>query len=103
MTGETANSLDARPFEEPWHAQAFAMVVHLEAQNAFTWPEWTEALAAEIHGPEQRDYYEHWLAALETLITAKGFTDRAALEATKSAWQKAAQRTPHGQPLRLER
>ena len=78
------------------------VVFHLEAQNAITWPEWTEALAAELHGPEERDYYEHWLAALESLITTKGLTDQAALTATKSAWQEAARRTPHGQPIRLK-
>ena len=54
-------------FNEPWEAQAFAMVVKLHEQGAFTWTEWAETLGAEIKSVE-RPYYESWLAALEKIV-----------------------------------
>ena len=35
-------------FNEPWEAQAFAMVVKLHERGHFTWSEWAETLGAEI-------------------------------------------------------
>jgi nitrile hydratase accessory protein len=74
-----AADLDGPTFHEPWQAQAFALVVRLAEGGAFSWREWTEALAGEIAaaGPDDRAelYYEHWLAALEKLADAKGLTD----------------------------
>jgi nitrile hydratase accessory protein len=68
-----------RVFVEPWHAQAFALAVKLSEQGYFTWKEWAEALAAELKAAAERGepddgshYYEHWLAALERLVTSKG-------------------------------
>ncbi len=66
-------------FREPWEAQAFAVVMKLHEAGCFTWPEWVETLAAEIKlaqaagDPDTGEtYYRHWLAALETLVQAKG-------------------------------
>ena len=39
---------EAPVFAEPWQAEAFALVVHLNQVGAFTWSEWTEALSREI-------------------------------------------------------
>ena len=47
-------------------------------------------------------YYEHWLATLECLVTAKGLTDFAALAERKHAWADAYRHTPHGQPVALK-
>ena len=99
-------------FAAPWEAQAFALVVDLHARGAFTWEEWTRALSREIasaceHGgaghaaPGER-YYEHWLAALERLVTAKGFGTAAELVARKAAWKAAADAAPHGEPIVLD-
>ena len=46
-------------------------------------------------------YYEHWLAALERLVTAKGLTDSPAFAARKEAWTEAYRNTPHGRPVEL--
>src|SRR5690242_18149759 len=57
-------------FREPWEAQAFALAVRLSEEGAFTWPEWAEALAAELATDPADDgsrYYQHWVAALEKL------------------------------------
>jgi nitrile hydratase accessory protein len=99
---------DGPVFREPWEAQAFAITVALEAGGVFTWGEWAETLGAEIKAAQRAGdpdtgatYYHHWLAALEHLITAKGVTDRAMLVRYHDAWDRAADRTPHGTPLEL--
>jgi len=95
-------------FAEPWQAQAFALAVKLSEQGHFTWKEWAAALAEELKAAADRGepddgshYYEHWLATLERLVTAKGLTDRAALLARKEAWADAYRHTPHGKPIEL--
>jgi nitrile hydratase accessory protein len=95
-------------FAEPWQAQAFALAVKLSEQGLFTWNEWAETLGAELKAAADRGepddgshYYEHWLAALERLVTAKGLLDRAALDRRKVAWAYAYRNTPHGKPVEL--
>jgi nitrile hydratase accessory protein len=95
-------------FNEAWEAQAFAIVVALHEAKLFSWSEWTAALSREIaaaSGSGARDaddsYYLHWLAALEALIVEKGAATRAALDARKAAWARAAAATPHGEPILL--
>lgn len=95
-------------FAEPWQGQAFALAVKLSEQGHFTWKEWAAALAEELraatsHGEpdDGSHYYEHWLAALERLVTAKGLSDPAALQARKNAWGDAYRHTPHGKPVVL--
>jgi nitrile hydratase accessory protein len=96
-------------FAEPWQAQAFAMAVRLSEQGHFTWKEWAATLAAELKAAADRGepddgsrYYEHWLAALERLVIAKGLSDPAALHARKEAWAEAYRHTPHGKPVKLQ-
>jgi len=95
-------------FAEPWQAQAFALAVKLSEQGHFTWKEWATTLAEELKSAAGRGepddgshYYEHWLAALERLVTAKGLSDRTALLARKQAWADAYRHTPHGKPVEL--
>jgi nitrile hydratase accessory protein len=95
-------------FNAPWEAQAFAMTVSLHAAGAFTWREWADALAAELsaaaaHGEpdDGSHYYEHWLAALEKLVTGKGFVPEQELERRVNEWDAAARATPHGRPIEL--
>jgi nitrile hydratase accessory protein len=93
-------------FAEPWQAQAFALAVQLSADGAFTWPEWAEALAAQLATDPTDDasrYYEHWVAALEGLVGAKGFAAPPELAQRKVAWADAYRRTPHGKPVELRR
>jgi len=95
-------------FAEPWQAQAFALAVTLSEQGHFTWKEWAAALAKELQAAARRGepddgsrYYEHWLAALEALVAAKGLADPTALSTRKEAWAAAYRNTPHGQPVEL--
>jgi len=97
-------------FREPWEAQAFAMTLALHEQGLFSWSEWAEALAAQIAAaqasgdPDLGDtYYHHWLAALEKLVAVKKARSLEELARYQRAWGHAAERTPHGQPIDLQR
>ena len=100
---------DEPVFREPWEAHAFALIVSLHERGLFTWPEWAEALAAQIGAAQARGdadlgdtYYRHWLAALETIVAGKGATTATELARERDAWGRAAERTPHGQPIALQ-
>jgi nitrile hydratase accessory protein len=95
-------------FREPWEAQAFAMVVALHEARLFSWSEWTAALSRQIHAAAGSGsveggaaYYACWLAALESLVVEKGVVSRELLTARAAAWARAADATPHGQPILL--
>jgi nitrile hydratase accessory protein len=95
-------------FREPWEAQAFSMALALHQRGVFTWPEWAAALADEIKraqaggDPDTGDtYYRHWLATLERLVAEKGITSSRTLARYRDAWDRAADRTPHGTPIEL--
>jgi nitrile hydratase accessory protein len=95
-------------FREPWEAQAFAIVVALNERGLFTWSEWAAALGAEIKRAQAAGdpdlgttYYRHWLAALERLVAHKGVAGLDVLARYRDAWDRAADRTPHGSPIEL--
>ena len=91
-------------FAEPWQAQAFALTVRLNAEGAFAWTEWTEALSRELARHPDDDglsYYLHWVAALESLTTERGLVADIDLASRKDAWAKAYRHTPHGKPVEL--
>ena len=99
---------DGPIFKEPWEAQAFAMAVSLHQRGVFTWPEWAATLAEEIKraqeagDPDTGDtYYRHWLNALERLVAEKGVADPTTLARYRDAWERAADATPHGDPIVL--
>jgi nitrile hydratase accessory protein len=96
---------DGPVFAEPWQAQAFALALQLHEQGAFSWSEWAAALSARLKaagpGDDGARYYDHWLAALEDLVTGKQLAGAEALLARKDAWAAAYARTPHGKPVEL--
>jgi nitrile hydratase accessory protein len=100
---------DGPVFREPWEAQAFAMAVALHARGLFTWNEWARALADEIKRAQANGdadtgetYYRHWLATLEKLVAEKGVANSETLDRYRDAWDRAADRTPHGSPIELK-
>ena len=95
-------------FREPWEAQAFAMALHLYDRGLFVWPEWAAILGDEIKKAQAagdpdtgETYYRHWLNTLERLVTEKGAATPEALHRYRDAWDRAADRTPHGTPIEL--
>ena len=95
-------------FREPWEAHAFAMVLALYERGLFSWREWADALATQIASAQRSGdadlgdtYYHHWLSALESLVASKGASSSTELGRYRDAWDHAADRTPHGQPILL--
>ncbi|GGH22211.1 nitrile hydratase accessory protein [Cribrihabitans marinus] len=95
-------------FEQPWHAQVFAMTVHLNETGLFTWPEWTvrfsavlqrHGLARDLDGGD--DYFLAWLDTLESLLSDTAGTEPGEIDALRDAWRRAYLDTPHGTPVRL--
>ena len=98
---------DGPVFAEPWQAQAFAMAVQLNADGQpspgasgrrrcrRSWRRRTAADGAAEH------YYDHWLAALERLVKARGLASGEALSERKEAWAEAYRTTLHGKPVEL--
>ena len=96
-------------FREPWEAQAFAMALALHDRGLFTWPELAATLADEIKRAQAagdpdtgETYYRHWLNALERIVAEKGIATRDTLHRYRDAWDHAADRTPHGDPIELK-
>ena len=105
---ELPGDADGPVYREPWEAQAFAITVTLHERGLFSWPEWTQALAAQIEraraaGDEDTGdgSSRHGLAALERLLADRGVLDPGMLDRYADAWGRAAERTPHGQAIEL--
>src|ERR1700755_1978526 len=118
MDGAVAQATSALPdipcdaegpvFREPWEAQAFAMALMLHERGVFTCKEGAETLGAEIKRAQAagdpdtgETYYRHWLAALERLVAEKNLASTQLLAGCRTAWARAAERTPHGLPIEL--
>ncbi len=99
---------EAPVFCEPWQAQAFAMTLALHERGHFQWSDWAQTLGevikeAQCEGdPDRGDtYYDHWLTALERLMTNQGSVSTQSLHQRQQAWRDATARTPHGKPITL--
>jgi len=113
-TGAAAVPLPPKKaFDAPWHAEVFALAVHLNEGGYFDWPEWAgrfgENLAAAktakigvVEGLDgSDDYYEIWLQTLTELMQEKGLVDAKMLASIKAQWREAYLTTPHGKPVHL--
>ena len=95
-------------FDEPWHAQVFALTAVLSEAGRFSWADWTETFGATLarHGHSHEldgghDYFTAWLEALETLLARLGDAEPDRVEELRDAWEAAYLATPHGRPVRL--
>lgn len=95
-------------FDEPWHAQLFALTVALSQAGRFSWAEWTETLGVTLarHGLSREldgsnDYFTAWLEALESLLARLGDAEPDRVEDLRNAWEAAYLATPHGKPVKL--
>lgn len=95
-------------FEDPWHAQVFALTVALNEAGHFAWADWAERFGATLkaHGLAKElnggaDYFTAWLEALEGFLTEKDLAQAGDLRAMKKAWEVAYLSTPHGQPVSI--
>ncbi len=95
-------------FEQPWQAHVFALTLVLHARGLFSWSHWAATLGAEIQQAraggqtdDGTDYYTHWTNALERMLIDKGLATSQQIHTLEQAWEQAAARTPHGQPIEL--
>ena len=96
-------------FEQPWHAQLFALTVSLNEQGYFSWPEWAEKFGAtlKIHGVSRslnggEDYFLAWLDALEGFLSGRGLAQTDEMRMLKEGWTEAYLSTPHGSPVSID-
>ena len=96
-------------FRAPWEAHAFAMALALYDKGLFAWSEWAAMLGEEIKKAQAagdpdtgETYYRHWLATLERMVAEKNLTSPHSLAQHYRAWERAADRTPHGKPIELK-
>lgn len=95
-------------FEAPWHAQVFALTVHLNEAGHFEWGDWAERFGATLkrHGLKKalnggEDYFAAWLETLEGFLAETGTAEPADVRALRDAWKAAYLSTPHGLPVSL--
>ena len=95
-------------FSAVWHAQLFALTVHLYDNGVFTWPEWTAALGHQlaadppVQAQDNEDrYYLAWMAALMDCLAGKQLTTADEVQEMYNRWAEAYSATPHGQPVKL--
>lgn len=103
----------APAFSQPWHAQIFALTVHLHDRGMFDWPDWTARFGAVLARHRARadrgdcgldgegDYYAAWLEAFELLLTDLRQAAPEEVVTLRDAWAQAYLDTPHGAPVRL--
>lgn len=89
-----------KPFAVPWQAQAFALAVALNEAGWLEWGDWSRAFGEARAG--EGDYFADWLATLEGILARRGVAEAAEIEALSAAWGRAAEATPHGQPITLD-
>ena len=95
------------PFDEPWQAEVFALTTHLNESQIFTWAEWVNRFSTALAQSETPveggfDYYSIWLDTLLQMLIDLGHANAEEVEAMKTQWIDAYERTPHGEPVHLK-
>ncbi|WP_108660859.1 nitrile hydratase accessory protein [Acuticoccus kandeliae] len=101
-----AKGPDEPAFAAPWEATAFALKAHLVATGALDASAFAALLGEELrkdHAAQDEGtaYFVAYVAALERAIAA--IAPPEALAAEQAAWREAAEATPHGEPIVLDR
>ncbi len=98
-----------QPFEEPWHAQLFAVTHSLASAGRFEWTAWSDHFSAALKRADDggaakdgSDYYDVWLGALEEFLIDRDLADPETLVGLKQGWTDAYLSTPHGEPVELK-
>jgi nitrile hydratase accessory protein len=96
---------ESEVFSAPWEARAFAIALGLSEAGLFTWDEFRARLIAEVGASDrirerdgtadQGEYYQHFVRALEAVVTEKGVTTRDDLAARIAELQTPAAHDDH--------
>ena len=96
-------------FAAPWHAQLFALTVHLNEAGVFAWGDWASRFGATLkaHGLTKDlnggdDYFNAWLETLEGLLGDLSLAETQALSDMRAQWENAYLSTPHGHAVTLD-
>jgi len=108
MSGGGVESAPQPVFEAPWHAQVFALTVHLNEAGHFVWGDWAARFGATLkrHGLTRdlnggEDYFAAWLETLEGILGELDLAGSTEIAQLRDAWAAAYLRTPHGEPVHL--
>lgn len=99
---------DTAPFEHPWQAQVFSLIVHLHQAGKFSWKTWVDVFSREITAaPARADesvndaYYRQWVSAAEKMVLSLEMAEEADIAQRATEWRQAYLHTPHGMPVVL--
>lgn len=103
-------------FDEPWQLRAFALAVAAHKAGQFEWSDFQNALIESIKNWESAvndlsdsswSYYEHWVNALECLLSELGAVDSTTLDGkTQEVLATPPNRNhhePHHDPVAVDR
>ena len=79
-------------FQAPWEGRAFGLAVVLSDRGEYEWDNFRSRLVEQI-GRGGKSYYESWLAALASVLVARGILTAAEVE-RRTAEYAALQRDP---------
>jgi nitrile hydratase accessory protein len=79
-------------FHAPWEGRAFGMAVVLSDRGEYEWDSFRSRLVEQI-GQSGKSYYENWLAALESVLVARGIVTAAQVK-RRAAEYAALKRDP---------
>ena len=86
-------------FQAPWEGRAFGLAVALSEQNQYAWDEFRQRLIGEIGRGDasgaESTYYEHWLAAFESLLVERGLLSRGELDQRTAEYASGARDDDH--------
>lgn len=94
---------DHQPFDQPWELRVFAMAVAAYHSGHYEWSEFQLSLIESIRRWENGEagvpwsYYEHWLRALETVLSRKGLLSEAAIDEEAKAVLAITRNAKHQQ------
>ena len=79
---------DDMAFDEPWQLRAFALAVAAHTSGQYEWSDFQAALIASIKdwesvndaGADSWSYFEHWVNAIETVLSNHDLVDSGALD-----------------------
>lgn len=100
-------------FHAPWQAKLFALTLSLQERGLFSWQDWSERLSRQLRmdanissdaseAEHATHYYMAWMRTLEAFLEQAGMAENVMIEEMAKTWKRAAQATPHGQPIVFE-
>lgn len=95
-------------FNEPWEAEAYALVQVLLESHRISPREWASTFGGALREvavatPDSDDqYYSSLATALERVLVANGTLREVDIAQRIGDWRAAYNRTPHGKPVKLD-